>query len=208
MPFRAEERLEDTLVTPDFDVQPTPLRQYYTHLDQRLGELQSLLGAQGAALPSTYEKYLHGTVPAGAGGGNPLVSAKEYYEQLKQLRADSQVCARALGGRRAAKLRGSLWARARQLAGAAGPLVQLKPAPAGLQVSKRARAAARVVQPMRPPPIRRPPDRPRKPSGAPTLLAAGLLPGGARGVPRPAVGGRGRGGPRRVHLLPLHARHH
>lgn len=76
-------------MTPDFDVQPTPLRDYYTHLDQRLGELQNLLGASGAQLPSTYEKYLHGNVPAG--GGNPLVSAKEYYEQLKQLRADSQV---------------------------------------------------------------------------------------------------------------------
>ena len=85
--------MEDTLVTPDFDVQPTPLREYYQHLDQRLDELQNLLGAQGAALPSTYEKYLHGSVPAGAGGGNPLVSAKEYYEQLKQLRADSQVAA-------------------------------------------------------------------------------------------------------------------
>lgn len=86
-----DERMEDVLVTPDFDVQPTPLRDYYQHLDQRLDELQNLLGAQGAALPSTYEKYLHGSVPAGAAGGNPVVSAKEYYEQLKQLRADSQV---------------------------------------------------------------------------------------------------------------------
>lgn len=95
----ADERIEDTLVTPDFDVQPTPLREYYQHLDQRLDELQNLLGAQGAALPSTYEKYLHGSVPAGAGGGNPLVSAKEYYEQLKQLRADSQVRAGGQGRR-------------------------------------------------------------------------------------------------------------
>ncbi|KAL4424314.1 hypothetical protein ABPG75_001615 [Micractinium tetrahymenae] len=86
-----EERFEDVLVTPDFDVQPTPLKGYFQHLDQRLDELQNLLGAQGAALPSTYEKYLHGSVPAGAAGGNPVVSAKEYYEQLKQLRADSQV---------------------------------------------------------------------------------------------------------------------
>lgn len=85
-----EDKLEDVLVTPDFDVQPTLQTEYYAHLDQRLGELQNLLGAQGAALPSTYEKYLHGNVPAGA-TGNPLVSAKEYYEQLKQLRADSQV---------------------------------------------------------------------------------------------------------------------
>lgn len=92
LPMLAEdERMEDVLVTPDFDVQPTPLRDYYQHLDQRLDELQNLLGAQGAALPSTYEKYLHGSVPAGAAGGNPVVSAKEYYEQLKQLRADSQV---------------------------------------------------------------------------------------------------------------------
>lgn len=78
------------LVTPDFDVQPTLLAEYYVHLDQRLIELQNLLGSQGAVLPSTYEKYLHGNVPAGT-SGNPLVSAKEYYEQLKQLRADSQV---------------------------------------------------------------------------------------------------------------------
>lgn len=92
--------MEDVLVTPDFDVQPSPLRDYYQHLDQRLDELQNLLGAQGAALPSTYEKYLHGSVPAGAAGGNPVVSAKEYYEQLKQLRADSQVGAWAAGSRR------------------------------------------------------------------------------------------------------------
>lgn len=78
------------LVTPDFDVQPAGLNEYYRHLDQRLEELQNLLGAQGAALPSTYEKYLHGAVPAGT-AGNPTVTAKEYYEQLKQLRADSQV---------------------------------------------------------------------------------------------------------------------
>ncbi|KAI3424139.1 hypothetical protein D9Q98_009499 [Chlorella vulgaris] len=85
-----EDKLEDVLVTPDFDVQPTLLAEYYVHLDQRLIELQNLLGSQGAVLPSTYEKYLHGNVPAGT-SGNPLVSAKEYYEQLKQLRADSQV---------------------------------------------------------------------------------------------------------------------
>jgi hypothetical protein len=98
------------LVTPDFDVQPSPLSEYYVHLDQRLEELQNLMGSQGAVLPSTYEKYLHGNVPAGV-TGNPLVSAKEYYEQLKQLRADSQVrwgarsCQRA--GGRAGKCRGA-----------------------------------------------------------------------------------------------------
>ncbi|PSC74218.1 chitin [Micractinium conductrix] len=85
-----EDKLEDVLVTPDFDVQPSLLKEYYVHLDQRLGELQGLLGAGGAVLPSTYEKYMHGSMPAGA-SGNPLVTAKEYYEQLKQLRADSQV---------------------------------------------------------------------------------------------------------------------
>eukprot|EP00887_Chlorella_sp_A99_P006915 scaffold2.g6915.t1 len=85
-----EEGMEEILVTPDFDVEPAPLKQYYTSLDQRLSELQGMMGATGAALPSTYEKYLHGTVPAGGGTG-PLVSAKEYYEHLKQLRADSQV---------------------------------------------------------------------------------------------------------------------
>jgi hypothetical protein len=89
-PPPAEDKLEDVLVTPDFDVQPSPLSEYYVHLDQRLEELQNLMGSQGAVLPSTYEKYLHGNVPAGV-TGNPLVSAKEYYEQLKQLRADSQV---------------------------------------------------------------------------------------------------------------------
>ena len=71
-------------------MEPVALRHYYRHLDQRLTELQGLMGATGTVLPSTYEKYLHGAVPAGA-AGNPLVSAKEYYEQLKQLRADSQV---------------------------------------------------------------------------------------------------------------------
>lgn len=64
------------------------LTHYYRHLDQRLCELQALLGQQGdLSLPSTYEKYVHG-VPA---GGPRLVSAKEYYEQLKGLRQDSQV---------------------------------------------------------------------------------------------------------------------
>ena len=86
-----ENKLEDVLVTPDFDVQPSVLSEYYKHLEGRLSELQNLLGSQGAALPSTYEKYLHGSLPAGT-NGNPMVSAKEYYEQLKQLRADSQVC--------------------------------------------------------------------------------------------------------------------
>ena len=95
-PAAEESKPEDVLVTPDFDVQPAPLTEYYRHLEQRLGELQNLLGAQGTALPSTYEKYLHGNMPAGH-TGNPVVSAKEYYEQLKQLRADSQVG--AAGGR-------------------------------------------------------------------------------------------------------------
>jgi hypothetical protein len=104
------------LVTPDFDVQPAPLTEYYHHLEQRLGELQNLLGAQGTALPSTYEKYLHGNMPAGH-AGNPVVSAKEYYEQLKQLRADSQV-----GERRAAGgCRGSCWGACGRGGGTAVP---------------------------------------------------------------------------------------
>lgn len=88
-PHATEDGTEEVKVTPDFDVEAVPLSQYYTHLDQRLSELQGLMGSTGAALPSTYEKYLHGNMPVG-GSGNPLVSAKEYYEQLKQLRADSQ----------------------------------------------------------------------------------------------------------------------
>ena len=85
--------MEDVKVTPDFDVEPAHLRAYYKALDQRLAELQGLMGGQGG-MPSTYEKYLHGPA-AVAPGGTPLVSAKEYYEQLKQLRADSQVGGRA-----------------------------------------------------------------------------------------------------------------
>ena len=162
--------MDESLVTPDFDVAPAPLREYYRHLDQRLEELQGLLGAQGAVLPSTYEKYLHGSVPAGA-GGNPLVSAKEYYEQLKQLRADSQ-------------------ARARAPAACGGASSGGKQRGQATGASKPGRTPPRRGAHRTPPP------------------AAGLLPGGARGVPRPAVGGCGRGGPRRVHFCPLYPHHH
>lgn len=87
-----DEDLSGLLVAPDFDIEAVPLRDYYAHLDSRLCELQSLTGAPNGAMPSTYEKYVHGGASArGAPPPGGLVSAKEYYEQLKQLRADSQV---------------------------------------------------------------------------------------------------------------------
>jgi len=45
-----------------------------------------LLAQQDVTLPSNYTKYMNGNA-----AGSTLVSAKEYYEQLKSLRADSQV---------------------------------------------------------------------------------------------------------------------
>jgi hypothetical protein len=87
----AEDQGVDVNVTPDFDVEAVPLREYYSNLNKRLMELQELMGSSSQyIMPSNYEKYMHGDIPVGA-VGNPLVSAKEYYEQLKQLRADSQV---------------------------------------------------------------------------------------------------------------------
>ena len=99
----------DVNVTPDFDVEAVPLREYYQSLNARLRELQELMGSSSnMAMPSNYEKYMHGDIPVGA-VGNPLVTAKEYYEQLKQLRADSQVRRRARAGGRAAVLPGAAW---------------------------------------------------------------------------------------------------
>lgn len=106
----------DVNVTPDFDVEAVPLREYYQSLNQRLRELQELMGSSSnVAMPSNYEKYMHGDIPVGA-VGNPLVTAKEYYEQLKQLRADSQVRPTAQWG---AAGRGGRRGR-RQLAGCCG----------------------------------------------------------------------------------------
>lgn len=83
--------MDDVKVTPDFDVEAMPLREYYRNLNQRLAEVQEQLGSSTQLhMPSNYEKYMHGAMPACA-AGNPLVSAKEYYEQLKELRGDSQV---------------------------------------------------------------------------------------------------------------------
>ncbi|GAB4813424.1 hypothetical protein N2152v2_000470 [Parachlorella kessleri] len=86
-----EDQAVDVNVTPDFDVEAVPLKEYYAGLNKRLQELQELMGSSSQyQMPSNFEKYMHGDIPVGA-LGNPLVSAKEYYEQLKQLRADSQV---------------------------------------------------------------------------------------------------------------------
>ena len=198
----AEDKLEDVLVTPDFDVQPSLLKEYYVHLDQRLGELQGLLGAGGAVLPSTYEKYMHGSMPAGA-SGNPLVTAKEYYEQLKQLRADSQVrlassarvqpsggCSAA--GGRAVCMRYSL----RQV------LLPAMHVCFSLVLHSPACAPSAILAPT---PFGGPPLPPaawlppylllRPPLLSAHLPRAGLLPCRPRGLPRPAVGGRGRGRP-------------
>jgi hypothetical protein len=130
---------EPVLVTPEFDQNPTPVKEYFIHLEQRLHELQvrwrrrrarlagaqphgrsvgsdravllrpprtqnaapqNLLGASEGQMPSTYEKYLHGEgLPVATSA--PLVTAREYYEQLKALRGDSQV----RGDKRAPSLR-------------------------------------------------------------------------------------------------------
>ncbi|KDD74358.1 chitin synthase, partial [Helicosporidium sp. ATCC 50920] len=79
------------MVTPDFEVPEVPLKEYYASLDQRLAELQSLTGATTGSMPSTYEKYVHGGASARGPPPGGLVSAREYYEQLKQLRGESQV---------------------------------------------------------------------------------------------------------------------
>lgn len=71
-----------------------PIDDYYTELDNRLQGLKSELGSDADWMPSTYEKYMTGQHQV---AGSLQRNVREYYNDFKLLRADTQVG----GGRRA-----------------------------------------------------------------------------------------------------------
>lgn len=72
-----------------------PIEDYYGELDKRLQGLKSQLGSDADWMPSTYEKYMTGQHQV---AGSLQRNVREYYNDFKLLRADTQVGARAGGG--------------------------------------------------------------------------------------------------------------
>ena len=87
-----------------------PIDDYYAELDRRLQGLKGQLGTEAEWMPSTYEKYM--TSGQTQVAGSLQRNVREYYNDLKLLRADTQVGARAAccgraGGQRVAGRVGS-----------------------------------------------------------------------------------------------------
>lgn len=85
-----------------------PIDDYYAELDKRLQGLKSQLGSDADWMPSTYEKYMTGQHQV---AGSLQRNVREYYNDFKLLRADTQVRSRVLAGwpwRAPARLRARL----------------------------------------------------------------------------------------------------
>lgn len=65
-----------------------PIEDYYAELDKRLQGLKSQLGSDADWMPSTYEKYMTGQHQV---AGSLQRNVREYYNDFKLLRADTQV---------------------------------------------------------------------------------------------------------------------
>lgn len=65
-----------------------PIDDYYAELDKRLQGLKSQLGSDADWMPSTYEKYMTGQHQV---AGSLQRNVREYYNDFKLLRADTQV---------------------------------------------------------------------------------------------------------------------
>lgn len=65
-----------------------PIDDYYAELDKRLQGLKSELGTDADWMPSTYEKYMTGQHQV---AGSLQRNVREYYNDFKLLRADTQV---------------------------------------------------------------------------------------------------------------------
>ncbi len=70
-----------------------PIDDYYAELDKRLQGLKSQLGTDADWMPSTYEKYMTGQHQV---AGSLQRNVREYYNDFKLLRADTQVRSTAL----------------------------------------------------------------------------------------------------------------
>lgn len=71
-----------------------PIDDYYAELDKRLQGLKSQLGSDADWMPSTYEKYMTGQHQV---AGSLQRNVREYYNDFKLLRADTQVWRRHAG---------------------------------------------------------------------------------------------------------------
>lgn len=80
--------MEELYVINDDITLEKPIEEYYADLHLRLQSLRNQLGDDAEYLPSTYEKY----VSSGVGGPGTLQrNVREYYNELKLLRNDTQV---------------------------------------------------------------------------------------------------------------------
>jgi hypothetical protein len=87
-PHAAALNLQEIFVINDDITVEKPIDDYYSELDKRLQGLRSELGSDADWMPSTYEKYMTGQHQV-AGGLQRNV--REYYNDFKLLRADTQV---------------------------------------------------------------------------------------------------------------------
>ena len=92
--------LQEIFVINDDITVEKPIEDYYAELDKRLQGLKSQLGSDADWMPSTYEKYMTGQHQV---AGSLQRNVREYYNDFKLLRADTQV--RVGGGGRGAVAR-------------------------------------------------------------------------------------------------------
>ena len=65
-----------------------PIDEYFVDLQQRVQGLKSQLGTDADWMPSTLEKYITAQNPV---AGSLHANVREYFNELKLLRADTQV---------------------------------------------------------------------------------------------------------------------
>lgn len=86
-PLKDVEMEEVFVINDDITVEK-PIDDYYAELDKRLQGLKSQLGSDADWMPSTYEKYMTGQHQV---AGSLQRNVREYYNDFKLLRADTQV---------------------------------------------------------------------------------------------------------------------
>ncbi|PRW61415.1 chitin synthase 1 [Chlorella sorokiniana] len=86
-PMKDVEMEEIFVINDDITVEK-PIDDYYAELDKRLQGLKSQLGSDADWMPSTYEKYMTGQHQV---AGSLQRNVREYYNDFKLLRADTQV---------------------------------------------------------------------------------------------------------------------
>ena len=187
-------RQEIFVINDDITVEK-PIDDYYAELDKRLQGLKSQLGSDADWMPSTYEKYMTGQHQV---AGSLQRNVREYYNDFKLLRADTQV--RAGAGRQAAPAAAGTQAaaqcaarcspgRRRRTAQARSPaVISAASMSCTAEIPKRRRGGGPARRRRRrrgscsPAPRAR---RPASPAHCPALLpCAGVLPRAQRGVPR------------------------